>query len=81
MVLPVAWIERYDYPDQCEANAAYIAAANPQTMLKLCEVIRVQHEALWTLMEHNALHYGESHNTVIEGRAALAKANEILGDK
>ena len=31
-------------------------------------------EALWTCVEHNALHFGESHNTVIQGRAALASA-------
>ena len=28
--------------------------------------------ALWVLTEHNALHFGEAHNTVIQGRAALA---------
>ncbi|WP_423454343.1 hypothetical protein [Ottowia sp. VDI28] len=28
--------------------------------------------ALWVLTEHNALHFGENHNTVIQGRAALA---------
>ena len=27
--------------------------------------------ALWVATEHNALHFGESHNTVIQGRAAL----------
>lgn len=30
-------------------------------------------EALWAATEHNALHFGESHNTVIQGRAALAQ--------
>lgn len=30
-------------------------------------------EALWVATEHNALHFGESHNTVIQGRAALAQ--------
>lgn len=30
-------------------------------------------EALWVLAEHNALHFGESHNTVIVARAALAQ--------
>lgn len=30
-------------------------------------------DALWIVTEHNALHFGESHNTVIVGRAALAQ--------
>ncbi|MDF3858124.1 hypothetical protein P3W70_07195 [Achromobacter denitrificans] len=29
-------------------------------------------DALWTLTEHNALHFGEQHSTVIQGRAALS---------
>lgn len=39
-------------------------AAAPQAS----EAVR---NALWTLTEHNALHFGEQHNTVIQGRAAL----------
>jgi hypothetical protein len=31
-------------------------------------------EALWTLTEHNALHFGENHNTVVAGRTALTAA-------
>ena len=31
-------------------------------------------EALWVCVEHNALHFGETHNTVVQGRAALASA-------
>lgn len=31
-------------------------------------------EALWVCVEHNALHFGERHNTVVQGRAALAGA-------
>ena len=31
-------------------------------------------EALWICVEHNALHFGETHNTVVQGRAALASA-------
>jgi hypothetical protein len=31
-------------------------------------------EALWVCMEHNRLHHGDSHNTVIQARAAIAKA-------
>jgi len=33
-------------------------------------------DALWVLTEHNTLHFGEDHNTVIQGRAAIAKAKE-----
>ncbi len=31
-------------------------------------------EALWICVEHNALHFGETHNTVVQGRAALANS-------
>ena len=31
-------------------------------------------EALWICVEHNALRFGETHNTVVQGRAALAGA-------
>jgi hypothetical protein len=31
-------------------------------------------DALWILTEHNALHFGENHNTVIAGREALTAA-------
>lgn len=31
-------------------------------------------EALWICVEHNALHFGETNNTVVQGRAALSTA-------
>lgn len=31
-------------------------------------------DALWVCMEHNRVHHGESHNTVIQAREAIAKA-------
>ena len=40
-------------------------------------------EALWICVEHNALHFGETHNTVVQGRAALASAAQptaLTGD-
>lgn len=45
------------------------AAANDSTAPQASEAMR---DALWTLTEHNALHFGEQHNTVIPGRAALS---------
>ena len=48
--------------DTQHANARLIAAA-PDLL-----------EALWVCMEHNRLHHGDSHNTVIQARAAIAKA-------
>jgi hypothetical protein len=57
-------------PDICHVgngpngpNNALLIAAAPDLL-----------DALWICTEHNALHYGESHNTVIAGRAAIAKA-------
>jgi hypothetical protein len=50
-----------------EHDVRYIAAANPETVLELCEIIREQHEAL-------------SDITGSKTAAALAKANEVLGD-
>ncbi len=48
------------------------AAAAPTTAAPAAASEPGLREALWTLTEHNALHFGESHNTVIQGRAALA---------
>ena len=44
-------------------NDARLVAAAPDLL-----------EALWVCMEHNRLHHGDSHNTVIQARAAIAKA-------
>lgn len=42
---------------------AYLIAAAPELL-----------DALWVCMEHNKIHFGEAHNTVIQARAAIAKA-------
>ncbi len=62
----------HDCPQPSE-NAAYIAAANPEAIRALLAERDALREALWVATEHNALHFGESHNTVIQGRAALAQ--------
>ncbi|OXR48135.1 hypothetical protein PuT2_14015 [Pusillimonas sp. T2] len=35
--------------------------------------VKALRDALWVSTEHNALHFGESSNTVIQGCAALAQ--------
>jgi hypothetical protein len=60
-------------------DAAYIAAANPATMLKLIKVIRAQHEAMG-LARHDLLAIAPPGSRTIRAlSAALAKANEVLG--
>lgn len=58
------WVQfpKRDWNEMQRANAQLMAAA-PDLF-----------DALWVATEHNALRFGESHNTVIQGRAALAKA-------
>lgn len=64
-----------DY-DEASARAFYetdVAEAAIEQVKKLeAERDRLR-DALWVVTEHNALHFGESHNTVIVARAALAQ--------
>jgi hypothetical protein len=73
--------------EQAEHDAAYIAAANPAAVLKLCEIIRAQHEALTSVAKHDERErkvewYGRSLDEWLSAEVdeALAKANEVLGD-
>jgi hypothetical protein len=91
--ISLAWIESTHNPEESSNTAAYIAAANPQTVLKLCEVIRLQHEALDAMeVSANTVGFCYSHRpenfasalqklkeNAEQARAALAKANEVLG--
>lgn len=68
---------------ECAKDLALLMAHDgyePPTTDDLIDTIDVQaaeierlREALWVVAEHNALHFGESHNTVIVARAALAQ--------
>lgn len=49
----------------------YTEARMPNTTPIGADALR---EALWICVEHNALHFGERHNTVVQGRAALANS-------
>ena len=69
---------------------AYYRAANPQTMLKLIEIIRAQHQVIEAICrwEWNSLRGGPDSpgweyalSDIKKARAALANANEVLGDK
>lgn len=68
-----------------EANARYIAATNPQTVLKLIEVIRAQHEVIkaickwdWEAMilPHHA-NLDKALLDIVRADNALAKAAEL----
>jgi hypothetical protein len=37
------------------------------------QLLQTALDALWVLTEHDALHFGENHNTVLQGRAAIAE--------
>ncbi len=54
---------------------------NLDAKLRRLAIVEEQREALldalWVCMEHNLLHYGESHNTVIQARAAIAAATKV----
>jgi hypothetical protein len=41
-------------------------------------LLREAREALWVCTEHDALHFGEQHNTVIQGRAVIAAIDAEL---
>jgi len=69
--------EMIDYGKKC--------AANPATILKLCEIIRAQQEALESIREYwnqdqneDAMADALWHNINVAD-AALAKANEVWG--
>ncbi|MBO9333212.1 hypothetical protein GHR37_29240 [Achromobacter xylosoxidans] len=65
--LPALHIRVTDGNDEGD-NFRYVVIGS-DAVPQASEAVR---DALWTLTEHNALHFGEQHNTVIQGRAALS---------
>lgn len=57
-------------PDQIE-----LVLENPMPNSPIEQAI----EALWVVSEHNALHHGDTHNTTLQCRAALAALRSIPG--
>ena len=72
--------------DQCDMRSEQIRALRAELeewrftnrvdeldrhVTRLAEQVRVLRDVLWVLAEHNELHFGKSHNTVIQARAAL----------
>lgn len=55
--------------DARHAAAELVCSASPPASPS---TLRQAMEALWVCAEHNALHFGENHNTVIQSRAALS---------
>lgn len=77
----------HDSRDRTEWGYAEVIAGEEEAILRadrgtdedianvqMASASKDMYEALWVAVEHNALHFGESHNTVIQGRKALAKA-------
>ncbi|MGI4776900.1 MAG: hypothetical protein ACRYGA_02085 [Janthinobacterium lividum] len=60
------WEASDDYDELFQPQPISAGAAQVPSLSESIE------HALWTLTEHNALHFGEQHNTVIQGRKALA---------
>lgn len=56
-----------------EQKCSAILIDDPDMIRALLAERDALRDALWVATEHNALHFGESHNTVIQGRAALAQ--------
>jgi hypothetical protein len=54
------------------------ALTAPAAEVPVPEALRKAEYALWVCAEHNALHHGEAHNTVIEARAAHALVKSAL---
>jgi hypothetical protein len=76
-------VQFYGIGKEFRTAESYYRAANPQTVLKLCEIIRAQHEVLADVGRHD-----ERERIVLHGRRldewlsaeveeALAKANEL----
>ena len=71
---PVAWVAGDDasrYLEWDKERSAWEMPIGTPVFYAAPQASEAVSNALWTLTEHNALHFGEQHNTVIQGRAAL----------
>lgn len=76
-----------DSYNQWQRDATFIAAANPDTVLRLIEIVRVQQEALEFVaaesvsLEKLASLGDEVYNDTLKAREALSEAQRIAGGK
>jgi len=59
---------------ECGGYSARMIASWLKPIEPLYEAAPDLLEAVWVCMEHNRLYFGDAHNTVIQARAAIAKA-------
>jgi hypothetical protein len=71
-------VQFYGIGKEFRTAEEYYRAANPATMLKLCEIIRAQHEALEGFVGNSSAQVSLPTECEI-AEAALAKANEVMG--
>lgn len=61
--------------DNGEEKTVPLYTTPPATQAALTAAL----DYLWVVVEHNRLHFGDSHNTVIQGKAAIAQIEALKG--